>query len=53
MLLSCIEGGTGQVWQAEGEGNNGGRTEGKEMAVSETGGDMREVQRDRKLNKNR
>ena len=41
------------MWQAEGEGNNGGRTEGKEMAVSETGGDMRGLQRVRRLKKKR
>jgi hypothetical protein len=39
------------LWQVEGEENKGGRKEEKEItvAVSETGGDVREVQRVKKL----
>ena len=55
MFQSCIEGGTGQLWGMEGEGNKGGRKEEEEIrvAVSESGGDVKEVKRVNKSNKNR
>jgi hypothetical protein len=55
MLQSCIEGETGQLWEMEGEGDKGGGKEEEKirMAVSEPGGDMREVQNVKKSNKNR
>ena len=46
MFQSCIEGGTGQLWGMEGEGNKGGRKEEEEIrvAISESG-EVREVQK--------
>ena len=50
MLQSCIEGGTGRPWEMEGEGDKGGRKEEEEIrvAVSESGGDVRELLRFKK-----
>ena len=50
-----IEGGTGWLWEMERVGDKGGRKEDDEIrvAVSESGRDVREVQRVRKSSKNR
>jgi hypothetical protein len=47
MLQSCTEKGTEWLWEIEREGDKGGRKEEeiRRVAVSESGGDMREVQR--------
>ena len=43
-----------RLWETKGEGDKGsGKEEEIKVAVSESGGDMREVQRVRKSNKNR
>jgi hypothetical protein len=54
-LQSCIEGETGGSWEVEGEGYKGERNKREYIrgSVSETGGDVRELQRVRKSNKNR
>ena len=52
MLQYCMERGTGQLWEVEGERDQKERKEGEEIRLGVSGtGDLREVQRIRKLTK--
>jgi hypothetical protein len=55
MLQSCMQGGTGRLQEMAGEGDKEGRKEEEKIsvAVSESGGDVKEVQWIRKSHKNR